>query len=91
MAALEFASGKRATVVGKPQKEFFESALRDTGLEAGEVAMVGDDPEADVVGAKRAGLLAVQVRTGKWRPGGDVGEADLILDSIADLPDALDL
>lgn len=91
VAALEFASGKRATVVGKPQKEFFESALRDTGLEAGEVAMVGDDPEADVVGAKRAGLLAVQVRTGKWRPGGDVGEADLILDSIADLPDALDL
>ena len=91
VAALEFASGKRATVVGKPQKEFFGVALEEMGLEADEVAMVGDDPESDVVGAKRAGLLAVQVRTGKWRPGDDMGEADRILDSIADLPDALDL
>jgi HAD superfamily hydrolase (TIGR01458 family) len=91
VAALEYASGKDATVVGKPQAAFFESALKDMGSEAGGVAMVGDDPESDVVGAKRTGLLAVQVRTGKWRPGDDVGEADLILGSIADLPAALDL
>jgi HAD superfamily hydrolase (TIGR01458 family) len=91
VAALEFASGKRASVVGKPEKEFFESALGDLGLEAADVVMVGDDPVSDVAGARRAGLKAVQVRTGKWRPGGDAGEADLILDSVADLPSLLQL
>ncbi len=90
VAALEYASGKQAAVVGKPEAGFFGAALASIGLEAGEVAMVGDDPESDVAGAKRAGLKAVQVRTGKWRPGDDVGEADRILDSIADLPGALD-
>ena len=89
VVALEYASGKSATVVGKPRQEFFEYALDDMGLRADEVAMVGDDPESDVAGAVRAGLEGVQVRTGKWRPGDDVGEADLVLDSVADLPQAL--
>jgi HAD superfamily hydrolase (TIGR01458 family) len=90
VAALEYASGKRAVVVGKPEESFFRIALEDMGLEAGEVAMVGDDAEADVAGAKKAGLLGIQVRTGKWRPGGEVGEADLVLDSVAALPKALE-
>jgi FMN phosphatase YigB (HAD superfamily) len=37
-----------------------------------------------VVGARRAGLVGIQVRTGKWRA--DVGEADRVIDSVADLP-----
>jgi HAD superfamily hydrolase (TIGR01458 family) len=90
VAALEYASGKSAVVVGKPEESFFRIALEDMGLEAHEVAVVGDDPEADVAGAKKAGLSGIQVRTGKWRPGGDVGEADLVLDSVADLPMALE-
>ena len=90
VAALEYASGKRAVVVGKPEESFFRIALEDMGFEAHEVAMVGDDAETDVVGAKRAGLSGIQVRTGKWRPGGDVGEADLVLDSVAALPRALE-
>ena len=90
VAALEYASGKRAVVVGKPEESFFRIALEDMGLGAHEVAMVGDDAETDVAGAKRAGLSGIQVRTGKWRPGGDVGEADLVLDSVAALPRALE-
>ena len=90
VAALEYASEKRAVVVGKPEESFFRIALEDMGLEASAVAMVGDDAEADVAGAKKAGLSGIQVRTGKWRPGGDVGEADLILDSVAALPMALE-
>ncbi len=86
VAALEYASNKRATVVGKPQGHFFRLVLAGMGLKAEEVAMVGDDPESDVAGAKRAGLEAVQVRTGKWRPGTDSADADLVLDSVADLP-----
>jgi HAD superfamily hydrolase (TIGR01458 family) len=84
VAALEFASGKNASVVGKPEQEFFRIALEDLGLRADEVAMVGDDVEADVVGAKRAGLVSIQVRTGKWQA--DAGEADLVIDSVANLP-----
>ena len=89
VAALEYASGKRAAVVGKPEAGFFKMALEDLGLEAGEVAMVGDDAEADVAGAKAAGLKGVQVRTGKWRPDTDERLADLVLDGIAGLPEAL--
>jgi len=89
VAALEYASGKQAVVVGKPEEGFFRLALDDLELEAGEVAMVGDDAEADVAGAKKAGLLGIQVRTGKWRPDTEEGEADLVLDSVAGLPEAL--
>lgn len=36
---------------------------------------------------KKAGLLGIQVGTGKWQA--DASEADLVLDSIADLPEVL--
>lgn len=91
VAALEYASGEEATIVGKPEEAFFRFALEDMGLRAPEVAMVGDDAEADVAGAKRAGLKAVQVRTGKWREGTESREADLVLDSVARLPEVLDV
>ncbi|MGB3633196.1 MAG: TIGR01458 family HAD-type hydrolase [Rubrobacteraceae bacterium] len=90
VAALEYASKKGATVVGKPEESFFRIALEEMELEAAEVAMVGDDPESDVAGAQAAGLYGVQVKTGKYRPG-NVGEPDLTVESIARLPEALDL
>lgn len=89
VVALEYASGKEATVVGKPEAPFFAAALGDMGLGAREVAMVGDDAESDVAGAKRAGLVGVQVETGKYRPGVE-SEADLIVESFAALPEVLE-
>ena len=89
VAALEYASGKSATIVGKPERSFFELALREMDLEPHEAAMVGDDPESDVAGARRVGLKGFQVRTGKYRPETELAEADLILGSIAGLPEAL--
>jgi HAD superfamily hydrolase (TIGR01458 family) len=88
VAALEYASGKSATVVGKPEERFFRLALEEMGLEADQVAMVGDDAEADVGGAQAAGLGGIQVKTGKYRPG-MVGRPDLLIESFAGLPDAL--
>src|SRR5918999_182123 len=88
VAALEYASDKTATVVGKPEREFFHLAITDMGLDPGEVAMVGDDAEADVAGAQAAGLAGILVKTGKYRPGSE-GEPDLLLDSVAELPEAL--
>lgn len=90
VAALEYASGKRATVVGKPETGFFEAALARLGLEAEEVAMVGDDSESDVRGAQLAGIRGVQVETGKYRPGAE-GSPDLFLENFAGLPEALGL
>ena len=88
VAALEYASGKGATIVGKPEEDFFRLALEDMGLEAHEVAMVGDDAGADVAGAQSAGLTGILVKTGKYRPGAE-GAPDLLLQSVAELPEAL--
>ena len=89
VAALEYASGKSATVIGKPEKNFFRLALEELGLGPHEVAMVGDDAETDVAGARAAGLKGIQVKTGKYIPGTE-GTPDLTLESFADLPEALE-
>ena len=61
VAALEYAADVRATVTGKPSRAFFRAGAAALGLPPAEVAMVGDDPEADVAGARAAGLGAVWV------------------------------
>ncbi|MEM8619132.1 MAG: TIGR01458 family HAD-type hydrolase [Actinomycetota bacterium] len=65
--ALEDASGISPVVLGKPSPEFFGSGVTELGCPAGRVAMVGDDIDNDVLGAQRAGLHGVLVRTGKYR------------------------
>ncbi|MBA2715286.1 MAG: TIGR01458 family HAD-type hydrolase [Rubrobacteraceae bacterium] len=90
VAALEYASGKSALGVGKPERAFFELALEHLGLPVGAVAMVGDDPELDIRGAKGAGLRGILVETGRYRPGAESPfRPDLILPSVAQLPEAL--
>jgi len=70
VAALEFASGTKAEVLGKPAPGYFRAAADSMGLDLAEVAMVGDDAEADVAGALTAGAgQAVLVRTGKYQTG----------------------
>lgn len=69
--ALEYASGKKATVLGKPSPDFFMTAVKSMDCEAGEVIMVGDDVESDVIGALRSGIEGILVRTGKYRPGAE--------------------
>ncbi len=90
VAALEYASGKSATVVGKPEEAFFRLALDEMGFEPHEVAMVGDDAEADVAGAQATGLQGILVKTGKYRQEAE-GAPDLILESVAGLPRAIGL
>ena len=87
--ALELATGKRATVLGKPARLFFEQALQSMGVEAAEAIMVGDDLENDVRGAQQAGLRGILVCTGKHHADSPLLERihpDAILPSIADLP-----
>ncbi len=89
VAALEYATGKTAHLLGKPSASFFHTAAAELDLPPERVAMVGDDLEADIDGAKRAGLQGVAVRTGKYRPEDERRAqeiADAVLDSLADLP-----
>ncbi len=92
VAAFEYATGRTATLVGKPSRPLFEAAARSMGLELGDVAMVGDDLHADVAGAQAIGCLGILVRTGKFRAAeldnSDV-QPDLVVDSIAALPKLL--
>jgi HAD superfamily hydrolase (TIGR01458 family) len=67
VAAIEYATGREAYVVGKPAPGFFTEVLRDLGADAAQAAMVGDDIESDIGGALQAGLAGILVRTGKYR------------------------
>ena len=69
VAALEYASRRQAKVLGKPARAFFHAAVESLGCAPEDAVMVGDDAEADVGGAKDAGLKAVLVRTGKYQEG----------------------
>ena len=48
----------------KPAKAIFESAARQLGLPPAEIFHVGDNWEADVLGARAAGFQAVQITRG---------------------------
>ena len=90
---LEYATGSEATVLGKPSASYFEVAVTALESDPADTWMVGDDIEADIAGAKRSGLRAVLVRTGKFREetlARTETEPDAVLDSIAELPDWLE-
>lgn len=92
VAALEYATGQQAYVVGKPARGFFAQVLDDLGIAASGAVMVGDDIESDIGGALDAGLRAVLVRTGKFRDERlrSAGiKPTAVVDSIADVPDLL--
>lgn len=92
VVGLEYATGKTATVVGKPSPQMFTAAVENMGLAARDVVMIGDDIRHDVGGAQAARIRGVLVKTGKYRDGDAANEKikpDLILDSIAQLATAL--
>jgi glycerol 3-phosphatase-2 len=75
LAAVEVASGKRATIAGKPERHLFEIAKEALGCSFssdsnekehrnGRVAMVGDRITSDIDGGRAAGLETVLVLSG---------------------------
>jgi len=76
VAGLEYATGVRARIMGKPSRLFFALAAGDLAAELGahdgegpvrraDLAMVGDDVWTDVLAARRAGLRGIMVLSGK--------------------------
>lgn len=86
--ALEIASGKKATVIGKPQPLLYQMALERLGLKPGETLAIGDRLETDIVGAQAAGIYSVLVLSGastieqanNFKPA-----PNLIIEELADL------
>ena len=62
VAAVEYASGRRAGIVGKPEPQLFLTALERLG--EGRTLVVGDRLDADVAAAAKARLDAALVLTG---------------------------
>ena len=56
-------------MIGKPRPEFFITALKSINCKAENAVMIGDDVEADVIGALDAGLQGILVKTGKYKSG----------------------
>jgi HAD superfamily hydrolase (TIGR01458 family) len=92
VAAIEYATGRKAYVVGKPAPAFFGEVLGDLGVEAEAAAMIGDDVESDIGGAQGAGLAGILVRTGKYREDA-VRAAGIVptatVATVAEVPDLL--
>ncbi|NTW43691.1 MAG: HAD-IIA family hydrolase [Anaerolineaceae bacterium] len=64
IAALEASSGKKAIVIGKPNRMMFDWGLKKIGMAASETAMLGDRLETDILGGNQAGLHTILVETG---------------------------
>lgn len=85
--ALEFASGKEATIIGKPSASFFHLVAESLEMEPHEVLMVGDDILSDIIGAQKAGFITALVKTGKFKESDLHSEIkpDIIAESFTEL------
>ena len=90
VAAIGVAAGIAPEIAGKPHPAI--RSLIGKRLVPGPVWVVGDRPETDVAMAKVEGWKSVLVLTGVAGAADEVPEEyqpDLILPSLADLPEAL--
>ncbi|MFQ5954864.1 MAG: TIGR01458 family HAD-type hydrolase [Kiloniellales bacterium] len=90
VAALEYATGRQATLLGKPSPDFLRAAVSSLGCAPAQAVMIGDDVEADVGGAMAIGVLGVLVRTGKYRTGDEARIDPPPSAVVDDLPAAVD-
>ncbi len=64
IGAIEIASGKKATMIGKPEPLLYQLALKRLSVLPEETLAVGDRLETDIAGAKAAGIRSAFVLTG---------------------------
>jgi 4-nitrophenyl phosphatase len=85
VVALEYATAKRATVIGKPSVLMFRYALKKFHCEKQDAVMTGDQLDTDILGANRAGIDSILVRTGIDRRGTDNIKPFAIVGNVDDL------
>lgn len=64
LAALQTATGRSPTIIGKPEPIIYQQALALLKAAADETLAIGDRLETDILGAHRAGLRSIMVLTG---------------------------
>ena len=64
VASLQATTGQRPLVIGKPEPAMFRAILEADGILPQEALVIGDNPDADVPAARRAGIPVVLVLTG---------------------------
>lgn len=74
---LSFATSVSYTVVGKPSRLFYESALKKIKMQEKEasfdkITIISDDVKGDLVGAKILGMRTVFVLSGKYRSADEI-------------------
>jgi 4-nitrophenyl phosphatase len=90
VAALATATGATPEVIGKPAPAMFTATVEASGVPVSEAVVVGDNPDADVVGAHRAGCAAILVLTGVADASVAAGlEGERRPEAIADDPDGV--
>ncbi len=88
---VDYIASSQRLGVSKPDPAFFEALVAAAGCEPAEAAYVGDRVDNDVLPAKAAGMVAVHVRRGPWGYLQDASAADVRVDSLGELPEALGL
>uniref|UniRef100_A0A8C2JHE1 Pyridoxal (pyridoxine, vitamin B6) phosphatase n=1 Tax=Cyprinus carpio TaxID=7962 RepID=A0A8C2JHE1_CYPCA len=101
-AALETASSRKATVIGKPSRFMFECISSQFGLDPARSLMIGDRLETDVLFGSNCGLTTVLTLTGvstleetlAYRDGQEPQQKDCVpdyvMESVADFLQALE-
>jgi HAD superfamily hydrolase (TIGR01458 family) len=87
-AALEYSTGQKAHLIGKPSAEFLRLALADMKARSKDTIAIGDDLITDIAGAQRAEMKGFLVTSGKHKKEDvkrSIIKPDAVLDSIADL------
>jgi FMN phosphatase YigB (HAD superfamily) len=76
----------------KPSPKFFEALLVQTGFRADEAAYVGDRVDNDILPARAKGMVTIFIPRGIWGRihASDGGAADIRVNSLTDIPAALE-
>jgi putative hydrolase of the HAD superfamily len=69
--------------VRKPQPEIFQRAMNRLRVSACDSVFVGDNPEADILGAKNAKMWTIWKHNSHWL---EVKEADAVIDELNEIP-----
>lgn len=92
LALIEAASDVSPTIIGKPERGMFESALRTLGTKPEETLMIGDRIGTDIQGAQEVGIKTALVLTGveteESVKANDI-QPDMVFAGLPELVDAL--
>lgn len=64
IAAIEAATGKKAIVIGKPNKYMFDLAIKKINALHSQTAIIGDRMSTDIIGGFNAGISTILIETG---------------------------